>query len=222
MSDFVTGSVSNVPDSFSGSGTTDINSIIRQMSNENTARTFAYNSEEAQKARDFSEYMSNSSHQREVDDLKRAGLNPVLSSNGGASAYSASSASGTADNSAVGLIASIYQTKMNNDNAIKIAKMQNNNNLEIAKINAAASNYASNNSSSASKYASDMSASASRYATDTGYKGRKLAYGSTDAGMIDSLGLGSTGNKIAKGAYLGVKSFSGLASAFINRGKKKK
>ena len=70
-------------------------SFIRQLSNENTAQTFAFNAEEAQKARDFSEYMSNTSHQREVEDLKRAGLNPVLSANGGASAYSASSASGS-------------------------------------------------------------------------------------------------------------------------------
>lgn len=139
---------------------------LQQMSNENTARTFEFNSNEAQKARDFQEYMSNTSHQREVEDLKQAGINPVLSANGGANAYSASDASGSADASAVGALASIYQTKMNNDNARQIAKMNNDASLKMAKISAAASNYASNMSASASRYASDQSAGASYYATE--------------------------------------------------------
>lgn len=158
-------------------------SAIRQMAIENTAATFAYNSAEAEKARDFSEYMSNTSHQREVEDLKRAGLNPVLSANGGASAYSAASASGSADSSAVGALASIYLNKMNNDNAVKIAEMSNKNNLEIAKINAAASKYASDKSSSASKYASDNSYSASAYSVDH-----------SKYGLIDSFIKGITGS----------------------------
>lgn len=160
----------------------------------------AFTADMSAKQMDFQERMSSTAHQREVKDLLAAGLNPVLSANGGASSPAGAGGSGSsasADTSATTLKAQlamqqmqvgaqIAQTQANIESAQKMAKWQNDlqkemtlagykNQKDIANIQAAASMYGADSSASASAYASQLAAAASRYGSDQGYAASKYA-----------------------------------------------
>lgn len=127
--------------------------LANKISQESSARQYEFNSQEAQKLRDWQERMSNTAHQREVKDLIAAGLNPVLSIQGGNGSTTPSGASASGGSyqgqkadvdSTTQALAQIVGTMLNNDTQKDIAQISANAMVQGAQLSSAASVFGSN------------------------------------------------------------------------------
>lgn len=104
----------------------------------------------------WQERMSNTSHQREVQDLIKAGINPVLSANQGAQSYT------TSIDSAANAVSNLASAKQGSD-ATKFAARQS---AAATRAAAAANLKAAQAAAAAQRYAADQHYAATKYQTD--------------------------------------------------------
>ena len=144
----------------------------RDWQERQNALAMQFNAQEAAKSRSWQEYMSNTAHQREIRDLKAAGLNPVLSAMGGngAAVTSGATASGVTSAGAKGEVdTSVNVALVQVLGSILSAQTQ----LQTANVNARTQEAVADKYTAMEKLVAQIGADASRYSAQLGYAGSK-------------------------------------------------
>lgn len=178
--------------------------IQREWQEKQNAKAMDFNSLEAAKNRDWQQMLSNTAHQREIADLKAAGLNPVLSAMNGngasvgsgatASGVTSAGAKGDTDTSLNGAIVNLLGSLYNANTQLQAANINARTQEAIADKYTAMEKIVAQIGAGASMYGSDRSASSSRFGSLLGYKGGQETSKRTflSALLGDAMDLGGT------------------------------
>lgn len=182
--------------------------LQREWTERQNAKAMAFNADQAAINRSWQEMMSNSAHQREVRDLKAAGLNPVLSAmNGnGASVGSGATASGVvgsgskadADTSTSAAIANLLgsilaaQTSLENANINArtqeaVADKYNAMSEIVANINADTALKSAAMHAESAVQSAGIHAGATKYASEQSAAASRYAADKSKYGFLDNL-----------------------------------
>lgn len=214
----------------------------RDWQERQNALAMQFNAQEAAKSRSWQEYMSNTAHQREIRDLKAAGLNPVLSAMGGngaavtsgatASGVTSAGAKGEVDTSAnaalVQILGSVLsaQTQLQTANvnartqeavADKYTAMEK----LVAQIGADASKYGAQLGYAGSKYNADMHYALGKYQTDKGFENQVFLeqnypsnYVQAVNSILKALGLDVTGGSTSGEGSVSAEQYAKLMEKY--------
>lgn len=214
----------------------------RDWQERQNALAMQFNAQEAAKSRSWQEYMSNTAHQREIRDLKAAGLNPVLSAMGGngaavtsgatASGVTSAGAKGEVDTSAnaalVQILGSVLsaQTQLQTANvnartqeavADKYTAMEK----LVAQIGADASKYGAQLGYAGSKYNANMHYSLGKYQTDKGFENQVFLeqnypsnYVQAVNSILKALGLDVTGGSTSGEGSVSAEQYAKLMEKY--------
>lgn len=156
---------------------------LRDWQSEQAEINRKFNSEEAAKNRSWQEEMSSTAHQREIKDLKAAGLNPVLSVLGGngasttsgatASSQAPSGAMGSTDMSGTSALVSLLGSFLNQQTELSKMNTSALTNLAVADKYTAMSKYTAELGAQTQLLTTGMNNAISKYVSDNSLSAAK-------------------------------------------------
>ena len=190
----------------------------RDWQERQNALAMQFNAQEAAKSRSWQEYMSNTAHQREIKDLKAAGLNPVLSAMGGngaavtsgatASGVTSAGAKGEVDTSANAALVQILGSVLSAQTQLQTANVNARTQEAVADKYTAMEKIVAEIGADASRYGAQLGFAGSKYASDTNRYAidQNIANPNNIYGLVREMVKGATGADSAMSASSGITS----------------